>query len=107
MTDEPSDLKSLPVLPLKNSVLFPQQMMPLAIGRPRSVAAVEAALATEDKTVLVVAQKDSTVDEPTDSGDSHSGCPHERCIRKGHNRSSGGRLTTSGERSARPSPPVP
>ena len=47
----------LPVLPLKGSVLFPLQGMPLVVGRPASIAAVNAALSTEDKTVIVVAQK--------------------------------------------------
>jgi len=57
-------LVSLPVLPLKNTVLFPYLFMPLSAGRPGSVAAVEAAVATEDKNLLVVAQKDPTVDQP-------------------------------------------
>src|SRR3989442_78240 len=39
----------LAVLPLQNTTLFPETVMPLAVGRPRSVAAVEAALATEEK----------------------------------------------------------
>ena len=39
----------IPVLPLNNTTLFPETVMPLAVGRPRSVAAVEAALATEEK----------------------------------------------------------
>ena len=46
---------NLPVLPLKRTVLFPGTMMPLTVGRDRSIAAVEAALKTEDKTLLVVA----------------------------------------------------
>jgi len=54
----------LPVVPLKNSVLFPGLLMPLSIGRPASLAAVEAALATEEKEVVVVAQKTSDVDVP-------------------------------------------
>ena len=57
-------LKNLPVLPLKRTVLFPGTMMPLTVGRDRSIAAVEAALKTEDKTLLVVAQRDAQTDEP-------------------------------------------
>ena len=38
-------LKNLPVLPLKRTVLFPGTMMPLTVGRDRSIAAVEAAFA--------------------------------------------------------------
>jgi len=54
--------KSLPVLPLKNSVLFPHLVMPLSVGRPASVAAVEAALSTEEKELVIVAQLDSSVE---------------------------------------------
>ena len=41
--------RELPLLPLKNSTLFPGLLMPLAVGRIGSVAAVEAALATEEQ----------------------------------------------------------
>jgi ATP-dependent Lon protease len=54
----------LPVLPLKNSVLFPHLLMPLAVGRPGSLAAIEAALTSEDKTIFVVAQRNAEVEEP-------------------------------------------
>jgi len=50
---------------LKRTVLFPGTMMPLTVGRERSIAAVEAALKTEDKTLLVVAQRDAQTDQPT------------------------------------------
>ena len=53
-----------PVLPLKNSVLFPEMMMPLVVGRPASIAAVDEASSSEDKTLVVVSQKDLTVEEP-------------------------------------------
>src|SRR5262245_11766921 len=55
---------TLPVLPIKRTVLFPGIMMPLTVGRERSIAAVEAAMKTEDKTILVVAQRDPHRDEP-------------------------------------------
>ena len=54
----------LPVLPIKRTVLFPGIMMPLTVGRERSIAAVEAAMKTEDKTILVVAQRDPLKDAP-------------------------------------------
>ncbi len=60
----PIQVVAMPVLPIKNSVLFPTLMMPLAVGRPRSLAAVEAALGSEDKTLLVVPQKQDHVDQP-------------------------------------------
>jgi len=58
------ELRSLPVLALKNSVLFPGLLMPLAVGRPASVAAVEAALGSEDKELVVVGQPNPAVDTP-------------------------------------------
>lgn len=58
------ELRTLPVLPLKNSVLFPALMMPLSVGRTHSVAAVDAAMGTEEKEIIVVAQKDNAVELP-------------------------------------------
>jgi len=54
----------LPVLPIKNSVLFPQLVMPLAVGRPRSVAAINAAMTSEEKQLVVIAQRDPSVEDP-------------------------------------------
>ncbi|HZL86562.1 MAG TPA: LON peptidase substrate-binding domain-containing protein, partial [Candidatus Krumholzibacteria bacterium] len=45
---------TLPVLPIKNTVLFPYLIMPLSVGRPMSVAAIEAAANTEEKELLVI-----------------------------------------------------
>ncbi len=39
-----NELQSLPVLPLKNTILFPGLLLPLSVGRESSLAAVEAAL---------------------------------------------------------------
>ncbi|MCZ6875519.1 MAG: endopeptidase La [bacterium] len=47
-----------PVLPLKSTVLFPHILMPVSVGRPQSVAATEAALAMEDKTIIAAVQRD-------------------------------------------------
>src|SRR5262249_40617864 len=60
----PLTVWTLPVLPLKNTVLFPHLFMPLAAGRPASVAAVEAALAGEEKTLILLAQRDGNVEQP-------------------------------------------
>ncbi|MBC7924189.1 MAG: endopeptidase La [Bryobacteraceae bacterium] len=57
--------KALPVLPLKNTVLFPFLLMPLSVGRSASLAAVQAALSTEDKEIILVAQKDPALETPT------------------------------------------
>src|SRR6266852_5299429 len=61
---EQTRVQTLPVLPLKNTVLFPYLLMPLSVGRASSVAAVEAALATEEKEIVVLAQRDPSVDAP-------------------------------------------
>ncbi len=58
------NLKVLPVLPVKNTVLFPQLMVPLLAGRQNSVAAIEAATATEDQEIVVVSQRDASVETP-------------------------------------------
>jgi ATP-dependent Lon protease len=54
----------LPVLPLKNLVLLPQMFLPLTVGRSHSLAAVEAALAGEEKSLVVVAQRDPAAEAP-------------------------------------------
>jgi ATP-dependent Lon protease len=61
---ESEELQALPVLPLKNSVLFPHLLLPLAVGRPASLAAAEAALATEEKEILLVAQREPSLELP-------------------------------------------
>ncbi|VTS01004.1 endopeptidase La [Tuwongella immobilis] len=53
----------LPVLPLRNTVLFPGMFMPFAVGRPGSLAAVEVALSGEEKTLLLVAQHPGTAED--------------------------------------------
>jgi len=60
----PENLQTLPVLPIKHAVLFPSMLMPLNVGRPSSIAAIEAALASEEKEIVVVAQRDAAVDSP-------------------------------------------
>ncbi|HTB14135.1 MAG TPA: endopeptidase La [Bryobacteraceae bacterium] len=59
-----NNIRTLPLLPLKNSVLFPGLMMPLSVGRAASIGAVEKALSTEDKEIIVVAQRDPAFDSP-------------------------------------------
>lgn len=54
---------TLPVLPIKNSVLFPYLIMPLVITRPASIAAIEAALSSENKILTVFTQKDADIDD--------------------------------------------
>lgn len=64
MTTELENLAVLPVLPLKNTVLFPYVFMPLSVGRPGSLAAIEAVLGTEEKTFVVAAQRDPANEAP-------------------------------------------
>ena len=53
-----------PVLPLKSTVLFPHILMPVAVGRPQSVAAAEAALAMEEKMLVAAVQRDPQTQTP-------------------------------------------
>ena len=54
----------VPVLPLRDVVFFPYVVMPLLIGRQSSLQAVEAALATPQRLIILVAQTDPEVQEP-------------------------------------------
>src|SRR6476661_372603 len=47
----------IPVLPLQNTTLFPDTVVPLAVGRERSVRAVESALSTEEKLIACITTK--------------------------------------------------
>ena len=62
MSSEPTVL--LPVLPLRDVVVFPHMVVPLFVGRERSVAALEAAFARPGKELLVVAQKNARTNDP-------------------------------------------
>jgi len=55
--------EDLPVLPLRDTVVFPFIILPLSVARESSKAAVDAALA-ENRTIFLVAQKNKEVDEP-------------------------------------------
>ena len=63
MTDQ-ERASALTLLPIKNTVLFPNMVLPLVVGRAGSIAALNAAMATEDKRILIFAQKDATVENP-------------------------------------------
>ncbi|MDF1677228.1 MAG: endopeptidase La [Legionellaceae bacterium] len=53
----------LPVLPLRDVVIYPSMVIPLFVGRERSIRALEAAM-LDDKRIFLVAQKESSDDEP-------------------------------------------
>ena len=54
----------LPVLPLRDVVVFPHMVVPLFVGRPRSVAALDAAFARPGKDIVLVAQINARTNEP-------------------------------------------
>ncbi len=54
----------LPILPLRNSVVFPASVVPINVGRPRSVRLVEDLAGQERAVVGIVSQRDADVDEP-------------------------------------------
>ena len=54
---------SLPLLPLRDVVVYPQMVIPLFVGREKSIQALDAAMAA-DKRVLLVAQREAGQDDP-------------------------------------------
>ena len=65
MENEPALVieEMIPILPLRNTVLFPGVVIPITVGRDKSIQAVKAAYA-KDKLVGVLAQKDGNVEDP-------------------------------------------
>ena len=57
-------IQTLPVLPLRDIVVFPHMVVPLFVGREKSVHALEEVMKT-DKQILLVTQKDRDQDDPT------------------------------------------
>ena len=62
---ETNEQKSLPVLPVRDTVLFPHAVLPLTVGRESSVQLINSL--GEDKTIIVVAQREARVDAPQPS----------------------------------------
>ena len=60
---EKQELKRVPMMPMQNIIIFPQQMTPFFVGREASVRALEAALAG-DKKIFLATQHDASVDDP-------------------------------------------
>src|SRR5262249_22718299 len=58
---------TIPLLPLRDSVLFPSTVLPLEVGRQSSVAAVQFAVKTQGPIGMIL-QRDPTVDEPGQDG---------------------------------------
>ena len=57
--------KDLPLVPLRETVVFPKVVQPLGVGREKSVAAINAAMNEEKHYILVAAQRDAEVDDIT------------------------------------------
>lgn len=60
--EDDSAIETLPLVPLRENVVFPHQLAPLGAGRPRSVAALEAAVNADGRVVLAI-QRDPERDE--------------------------------------------
>ncbi len=66
-------LQSLPLLPLRDVVVFPHMVIPLFVGRPKSIKALEAAM-EQGKSIMLVAQKNASKDEPVAEDIYEIGC---------------------------------
>lgn len=63
MTSERSERIDIPVLPLRDVVVYPHMVIPLFVGRDKSIRCLDAAMAN-DKSIMLVAQKEASNDEP-------------------------------------------
>src|SRR5437868_7909263 len=58
-------LLQLPLVPLRDMVVFPSMMAPFVVGRRASILALEATLSTSDKRIFLATQKDPKIDDPS------------------------------------------
>lgn len=75
LTQEPVEL---PLLPLRDVVVFPHMVIPLFVGRPRSIKALELAMEA-GSSVMLVAQKSAGKDEPPPTISTKSAAPPTFC----------------------------
>ena len=66
-------INTKPLLPLRDIVIFPSMVVPLFVGREKSIKALQEAM-KEDKSIVLVAQKNSEIDEPVDTDLYSYGC---------------------------------
>ena len=66
-SDDKKPLLSIPVLPLRDVVVYPFMVVPLFVGRERSIKALDIAMAA-DKQILLVTQKNAADDQPKEDG---------------------------------------
>jgi len=69
----PAQRLTLPLLPLRDVVVFPHMVIPLFVGRPRSIRALEAAM-EGGKNIMLAAQKSASKDDPTPEDVYEIGC---------------------------------
>ena len=69
----PVETQALPLLPLRDVVVFPHMVIPLFVGRPKSIKALETAMEA-GKNILLVAQKSAAKDEPVPEDMYEIGC---------------------------------
>ena len=69
----PESRMTLPLLPLRDVVVFPHMVIPLFVGRPKSIKALESAMET-GKAIMLVAQKNASKDDPTEEDLYPIGC---------------------------------
>jgi ATP-dependent Lon protease len=69
----PAEPQNLPLLPLRDVVVFPHMVIPLFVGRPRSIKALEVAM-EGGKSIMLAAQKSASKDDPTPEDVYEIGC---------------------------------
>ena len=60
-----NELEIYPILPLRNTVLFPQQIIPIYVGRKQSLKLIADLPKSGKKYIVVVAQNDGSLENPT------------------------------------------
>ena len=71
--EAPAEIVQYPLLPLRDVVVFPHMVIPLFVGRPKSIKALEAAMES-DRRIMLVAQKTAAKDDPLVSDMFDVGC---------------------------------
>ena len=64
MVKEIYEKRDLPVMALRNLVVFPEQTVCFEVGRPKSIRAIKNAVDTTDRHIFLVTQRDATVEDP-------------------------------------------
>ncbi|NDH43834.1 MAG: endopeptidase La, partial [Betaproteobacteria bacterium] len=67
------NLQGLPLLPLRDVVVFPHMVIPLFVGRPKSIKALESAM-EQGRSIMLVAQRNASKDDPSADDIHRLGC---------------------------------